>query len=195
MRAEERAHVHTCLCARPSFRGRGKNHRLIDFFQTNYHCFDARRWYTHLPARSSFSPARMQAETCTTGMPGQPICLIYRIRVGKYTCPNLDPETLPVFTHACLKDPHLNITVLLLNPGCDFKRIQVLVERNEGFQGSAGVDGCSSDHSRQNLHVHDGAVKEWSKKWHLDVQENVKTLKREPPRDIKLMETFGAVRF
>lgn len=53
---EERAYVHTCLCARPSFTGRGENHRRIDFFQTNYHCFDTRRWYTHLPTRSSFPP-------------------------------------------------------------------------------------------------------------------------------------------
>lgn len=65
---EERAYVHTWLCARPSFTGRGENHRRIDFFQTNYHCFDTRSWYTRLPTRSSFSPAWMQAET-------QPVCL------------------------------------------------------------------------------------------------------------------------
>lgn len=59
---EERAYVHTCLCARPSFTGRGENHRRIDFFQTNYHCSDIRRWYTHLPTRSTFSLARMQPE-------------------------------------------------------------------------------------------------------------------------------------
>lgn len=75
--------------------------------------------------------------------------------------------------------------MLLLNPSSDFKRIQVLVERNEGFQGSAGVDGRSSDHSRQNLHVHDGAVEERPKKRHLDVQENVKTLQCELTRDLK----------
>lgn len=76
--------------------------------------------------------------------------------------------------------------MLLLNPSSDFERIQVLVERNEGFQGSAGVDGCSSDHSRQNLHVHDGAVEEWPKKRHLDVQENVKNVQYELTQDIKI---------
>lgn len=47
------------------------------------------------------------------------------------------------------------------------QRIQVLVQRNEGFEGSAGIDSCGSDHGGQNFHVHNGTVKQWTKEWHL----------------------------
>lgn len=52
-----------------------------------------------------------------------------------------------------------------------FQRIQVLVQGNEGFEGSAGIDGGGSDHGGQNLHVHDGAIKQWPKEWHLCEKE------------------------
>lgn len=48
-----------------------------------------------------------------------------------------------------------------------FQRIQVLVEGDEGLESSAGVDGRGSDHGGQDLHVHDGAVKQRTEKWHL----------------------------
>lgn len=47
------------------------------------------------------------------------------------------------------------------------QRIQVLVERDEGLESSAGVDGRGSDHCGQNLHVDDGAIKQRTEKRHL----------------------------
>lgn len=60
------------------------------------------------------------------------------------------------------------------------QRIQVLVQGNEGFESPTGVDGCGSDHGGQNLHVHYGTVKQWTKEWHLQSQKQAvkQTLKQ-----------------
>lgn len=51
-----------------------------------------------------------------------------------------------------------------------FQRIQVLVQGNEGFESSTGIDSCGSDHGGQYLHVHYGTIKQRTKEWHLLTQ-------------------------
>lgn len=170
---EERACVHACLCTRPSFTGRGENHRRIDHRassrQTTIASTRGGGAHTYLLIPLSLLHGRKRRHTQTASLANP------HAWYNGLQCKNTHLPTDILHTSS----PHLNIEVLLLNPfGSDFKRIQVLVERNEGFQGSAGVDGCGSDHSRQNLHVHDGTVKERTKKRHLDAQgqKKVKTL-------------------
>lgn len=47
------------------------------------------------------------------------------------------------------------------------ERIQALVERDEGLDGSAGVDARGTDQAGQQLGRHDGAVEEGTEERHL----------------------------
>lgn len=65
---------HASVCETLIYRQRGESSMYwpLGFFQTNYHCFETRRWHTHLPACSSFSPAQIQTQTYTKCMSALP---------------------------------------------------------------------------------------------------------------------------
>lgn len=69
-----------------------------------------------------------------------------------------------------------------------WKRIQALVEWDEGLDGSAGVDARGTDEAGQQLGRHDGAVEEGTEKRHLGTPKEKSRLQNHCRR---LTQHFG----